>query len=296
MQEVPNFFFIGVPKAGTTSIAKYLSQHPNIFVSNPKETCFHILEYEKGIEYYLYTYFKLYRGEKIVCDASIMNLFYGNITAARIKRDFPNSKLLAVLRNPIARAYSDYTSALKAGLETLSFERAFDEEEKRLKTDWWPLHPRIYFRRGLYSDQLFFFHEQFEKGLLKIMLYEDIFNDIEKAYAEICEFLEISIPEDVDFSTKHNPGKIVARSALIQRLLRGDHFGGKIIKKLLPFPLYKITKELLEYLKQKNLERHENVYIDERFLRQLRSFYAKSNEQLRKCYNVPVERWSTTVD
>ena len=46
----PNFFFVGAPKCGTTSIAYYLSQHPNIFISNPKEPHFFEEEIPRGIK------------------------------------------------------------------------------------------------------------------------------------------------------------------------------------------------------------------------------------------------------
>ena len=62
--KLPNFFLIGTAKAGTTSVHYYLSQHPDVLMSDPKEPLFFQIEYERGLDYYLSTYFRNYAGQK----------------------------------------------------------------------------------------------------------------------------------------------------------------------------------------------------------------------------------------
>ena len=95
-----NFMIGGVGKAGTTSLHYYLSQHPNIYMSEKKETWFFILEHEKGAEYYESRYFSNHHGEKAIGEATPG---YLDVIRARqrIWNYNPDMKLIFILRNPI---------------------------------------------------------------------------------------------------------------------------------------------------------------------------------------------------
>jgi hypothetical protein len=66
----PGDNFLGASKAGTTSLYHYLSEHPDVFMSEPKEPPFFRLEYERGSDYYWQTYFRGYRGEQQIGNAA----------------------------------------------------------------------------------------------------------------------------------------------------------------------------------------------------------------------------------
>jgi Sulfotransferase domain len=189
-------------------------------MSKPKETCFHILGYEKGLKYYLQNYFSEYSGQQIVCDASIMNMYFSELTAAKIHRDFPECKLLVILRDPIERAYSDYRSAANAGLETLSFEKAFDAEDYRLKNDQWPLHERMYFKRGMYYIQIQRYLDYFDQKNIKFVIYEEFFSDPHEGIRNILKFLELPEYFKIDVIKAYNKNQWQVRNIYLQRFLR----------------------------------------------------------------------------
>jgi hypothetical protein len=71
----PTFLILGTSKAGSTSLYHYLSQHPDVFMSEPKESLFFCMEYERGPDYYWQSYFKAYGGQKEIGDACTKNLY-----------------------------------------------------------------------------------------------------------------------------------------------------------------------------------------------------------------------------
>jgi hypothetical protein len=288
---IPNLFIIGVPKAGTTSIARYLQEHPDILVSKPKETCFHILEYDRGLKYYLQKYFNEYSGQQVVCDASIMNMYFSELTASKIHRDFPECKLLVILRDPVERAYSDYRSAANDGLETLSFEKAFEAENSRLKNDQWPLHVRMYFERGMYFKQIQKYLDYFDLKKIKFVIYEEFFNDPFQGILDLLKFLEVTEDFKIDVKKAYNKNEWQVRNIYLQRFLRPDHKIGTIVKKILPDSLRLRGKDKLLKLKQYNLKKTEWSRIDDKFKKHLSEYYAESNHNIEKYLGIQVSKW-----
>ena len=70
----PTFLILGTSKAGSTSLYHYLSQHPDIFMSQPKEPPFFQVEYQRGIDYYWRSYFRKYAGQKEIGEGCTRNL------------------------------------------------------------------------------------------------------------------------------------------------------------------------------------------------------------------------------
>ena len=128
---MPNFFLIGANKAGTTSLHYYLSQHPDVFMSNPKEPRFFSAEYDRGFEYYRRTYFREYEGERIVGDAATQHL-YLPFVAKRIASSIHEPRFTVICRNPVDRIISNYWHRTSIGLENRSFEEGIDLNLRQL--------------------------------------------------------------------------------------------------------------------------------------------------------------------
>ena len=129
---LPNFIIVGAPKAGTTSLYHYLSEHPQVFMSDPKEVNFFSKEEieAQGLYYQdfkakdLNSYEKLFNegiGKKAVGEGSVSYLFYPD-TPAKIKASIPEVKIIILLRNPVERGYSHYLMDYRMGLTDLSYE------------------------------------------------------------------------------------------------------------------------------------------------------------------------------
>lgn len=119
-----DFIVIGAQKSGTTSLFHYLRAHPRIHIPFVKEIGFFSTErrFHKGVSWYL-RHFADAAPQQIVGDVSPQYMAH---TAApgRIHALFPDIRLIAVLRNPIDRAYSAYRMAVRHGGEKRAVEEA----------------------------------------------------------------------------------------------------------------------------------------------------------------------------
>ncbi len=221
---LPNFLIIGAAKSGTTALYRYLSDHPKIFMSSRKEL--HYFSHPetsrlvKGPDSYQRVsvaslteykeYFKEVKDEKAIGEASPSYLYFPEC-AKRIKQLIPDVKLIAILRNPIDRAFSAYMHAIRDGWEPVNnFTKALLEEEKRINQDWeivWH-----YTKAGLYYEQLLHYFRLFDGSQIQIFLYEDLQNDPEKLIKNMYKFLNVDDANVPDFSTHPNvSGKVRSR-------------------------------------------------------------------------------------
>ena len=150
---MPNFIVIGASKAGTTSLYEYLKQHPQIYMSPMKELRFFAIEGEKvdfcgpwdriEIERYsiktLEDYKNQFQGvtdEIAIGEASPWYL-YSEKAPKSIKSYIPDAKLIAILRDPVDRAYSHFSMHVMNGREPLAdFTQALQEEEERILNNY----------------------------------------------------------------------------------------------------------------------------------------------------------------
>jgi len=117
----PNFFIIGAPKSGTTALASYLSEHPQVFMSDPKEPHHYNTDIEHGSfkdrNRYLALFEPANRDHIAVGEASVWYL-YSRDAVPRILGDYASAKFLVMLRNPIDMAPSLHEQMVFSGFES----------------------------------------------------------------------------------------------------------------------------------------------------------------------------------
>ena len=187
---LPDFLVIGVHKAGTTALYHALGRHPDIFMSPIKEPRFFTFEGESPrfrgpgervarLQFVtdLDKYKDLFRGaasNQIAGEASpIYTSWYRTErTAENIRRHVPTAKLVAVIRQPAARAWSEYHYQRQLGNEPCAtFQEALEVEAVPERADWFP--DQFYFRTGLYAGILKQYYRLFPREQLHIVLYEE---------------------------------------------------------------------------------------------------------------------------
>lgn len=198
---LPDALIIGAQKAGTTSLFQYLVQHPSVLAPAVKEVHYFDLNFERGERWYRAHFPR--RGElaggMLTVDASPYYLVHP-LAPERAAATLPRAKLIALVRNPVDRAWSHHQHEIRAGRETLSFEEAVDREsertdgaEQRLRDEPghydWNHHRYTYLRRGQYVDQLERWVEQFGREQLLVLQSEWLFEEPVAATAEVCRFL-----------------------------------------------------------------------------------------------------------
>ena len=263
---LPNFLIVGAQKSGTTALAYYLSQHPEIYMSPVKEPGFFAFEGQSpnfsGPEDHqsfrlvttdLNQYQQLFTGvrsEKAVGEASTWYLCHPD-APNRIRHYIPDVKLIAILRNPVDRAFSGYMHLVKQGREPLaSFKDALAQEEKRINAGWEYLWH--YKQMGLYAKQIKRYKKEFEYSQLKIFLYEDLDNSPEKVLKEVFSFLEIENDFMPPVLSRHNISG-VKKSKFVDSLLKNDNPFKSALKPFLPT---KFRQELADFVRVKNYRKY----------------------------------------
>jgi hypothetical protein len=195
---LPHFLVLGAQKAGTTALYAYLRWHPAITGPSWKEVSFFDRHWWRGPAWYR-GQFPLRSGTRLVGEASPSYLFHP-LAPERVGALVPDARLVALLRDPVARAYSHYQHEVALGREPLSFEDALAAEpertrgeEARLVADarafsraWWD---HTYVARGLYADQLERWLAVFPREQLLVVRSEDLGERAAETYDEILAFL-----------------------------------------------------------------------------------------------------------
>ncbi|MBU1156276.1 MAG: sulfotransferase domain-containing protein [Proteobacteria bacterium] len=185
---LPSFLVIGAQRSGTTSLFQVLRRHPQVFIPDVKEVnfFFHDNHYRRGVEYY----------QSVFADAAPSSLAVGEASpgyickpgvAGRIHELLPSVKLVAVLRNPVDRAYSQYWDNRRFLAEPLSFEQAIDVA----LTPEYRHGERGYFSRGAYIDQIESYLELFKREQMLVLIFEDLKKDPEAVFSRCFEFLGV---------------------------------------------------------------------------------------------------------
>lgn len=232
----PDFIVLGAPKAGTTSLYFYLKQHPQIFLPSIKEPGFFAFENVNMNAFHYYKdmnirtatvterakYASLYadaRQDQVTGDMSTIYLS-SPIAPATIKKYAPNAKLIAILRNPVDRAFSNFTHLRNDELEPArDLLAAVSLEERRIEQNWYPFYH--YIKAGMYSQQLERYYEFFPKEQIKILFYEDL-KQMDTTLVEIFRFIGVDPSVSIDSSVKFNTTGKIPRFPSLHRLLRGD--------------------------------------------------------------------------
>lgn len=235
---LPNFFIIGAPKAGSTSLFRYLSQHPDVYFPRKKEIDFFVDErlYRKGLHYLESAGYRGAEGFAARGDASVQSLL--SVDAPhRIRHDLPSGhhRFIAILRNPIDRAYSAYWWEVREGSRLPPFINVMQQEEARLEdlrrngARWWKY---AHLQHGLYARNLHNWMREFPRSAFKIFLYEDL-RDLQSVMDETLGFLGLERNATLDISTRHNVAS-QARWPRLQWLVASDNPVKRALQAVLP--------------------------------------------------------------
>jgi hypothetical protein len=199
---LPDFLIIGAQKCGTTFRYHLLCQHPYVVSAATKEVHFFDTSFAKGVQWYRSQFLAPTQknGRKILTGESSPYYIYHPHAAKRAAKVVPDAKLIALLRDPVDRAYSDYNHKIREVREHLSFEEAIDAEEERLRGEkekmlandnYHSLKYRkySYLSRGIYVDQLVEWNRHFDRDQLLVLKSEDFFENPQESFKRVLGFL-----------------------------------------------------------------------------------------------------------
>ena len=172
----PNFLYIGMPKAGSTWLFEMLRRHPDVYVPPAKDIKYFDDNYHRGRDWYL-KFFEGAEGETAIGELS--HDYYAVPEAAeRIKKEFPNVKLICCLREPGDFAASAFKYARMHSLEGTDDLLTYTEH----------LRKNGYLQ---YLENLKRFFDLFPARSIKVIFYEDLKRDPAQILTELYRFLGV---------------------------------------------------------------------------------------------------------
>lgn len=255
---LPNFFVIGVNRGGTTTLHDALDAHPDVFMSPTKEPNYFAPKTaeERALwpdnvpaDLTLDEYRALFAGvtdEHAIGESSTVYMSYHHTTPALIKAAVPDARLVAILRNPVDRAFSDYSLHRSWGTEPLSFADAVAAE---LDHDG-PVGGRMrgYVSTGFYGRSLGRFLEHFDRDRLHILLFDDFVADGAGVLRSVFAFLGVDPTVEIDATIHRNASSYEPRHRGLDRIARAGAVRSTV-RRVLP---RRAWVRLRGYVRQKN--------------------------------------------
>ena len=244
-----DFFIVGAPKSGTTSLYHYLNEHPKIQMSAQKEpNFFSHTSLERDKLYYsnnridtIEKYHSLFEIEdsNLRGDASVSYLFYKDVPKKILNYNY-NAKIIIMLRDPIERAFSHYLMDYRLGLISESFEAIV---RKKLKHRDSHLFYQQYVEVSEYAKQVKRYLEIFGKENIYFIDYDDFKNNTAEIVKGVFMFLEVDNNFQPLFKKKYNTYS-APRNAII-RFVYSLVIIRKVLVSVLPKKINSIIKRLL---------------------------------------------------
>lgn len=180
LMQVPTFIGIGAQRCGTTWLDAQLRKHPQVYMpGRRKEVHFFDLYFGRGLQWYQTFFPRNEIGPKCLAVGEITPRYlYDPAAAKRIRECLPEVRLIAMLRNPADRAYSQYGHSIAKTGHSDSFEKYLSD------------NPEV-FERGLYHDQLERYVDEFSTGRLLVLIFEEVMADRERALRDVCRFIGV---------------------------------------------------------------------------------------------------------
>ncbi len=203
-----DFISISPQRTATNWVYQCLFEHPEVALTSPKEIHFFDNNYHKGIDWYK-EHFSPKKTAKVFGEFSAGLLDQPQV-AERLKKDFPNVKLICILREPISRAFSDYLHGAKPTEKNLiavvdNFDKIVEQEKEA----------NINISRGVYSKHLAKYFQEFPRQNILILYFEDIKKDPLVFLKKIFQFVGI---DDTFIPTSCYQKKNVSRTYQFPKL------------------------------------------------------------------------------
>lgn len=197
---LPNLFLVGAPRCGTTTLHELLGDHPDVYMSDNKEPWFYALRPDDGPfvgpgdgqgvrDRAAYEALFADAGAATIVGESSTLYLASDRAPVALARDVPDARIVAVLRHPTQRAFSNYTQHRWQARETLSFAEAVEAGPGRVERGWAP----FWDYRGMsrYGQQLARWYDAFPAEQIKIIVFDDLVADPGAVIADLYGFLGV---------------------------------------------------------------------------------------------------------
>jgi hypothetical protein len=237
---LPDFLIIGAQKAGTSSLYRYLTGHPDFARAFMKEVHYFDRHYDRGPLWYR-SHFPLrlrgrfherVRGRRLITGEATPDYLFDPRIPARVRELVPHARLIVLLRDPVSRALSHYHHQRRRGRESKSFAEAVERDESRLdaEEDRMRADPGYYsyawdhfgyVRRGHYVRHLARWLEVFPRDQLLVLEAETFFQRTAEVYGRVLDFLGLPNARTRSFPVYNTGSYEPPESRVLERLRDG---------------------------------------------------------------------------
>jgi hypothetical protein len=282
-----NFLVVGAEKCATTSLFKYLNEHPEISMPPQKEIGFFARdnEYEKGKDWYEGNFPNKSSKEsnKMILGEVSPQYMFTFQAPFRIKKHYPHTKIIMILRNPIDRAFSAYKMLSNRKTLNMSFSDAIKDfikvnENKMLFGDFKTVN---FLEAGHYSLMVKRYTDLFPRENIFIAFTEDLDSQPDILMTRIYDFLSVEKNfNNTLIKKKFHEGGVIKYSALNKLL---DYISQKDLK-IITF-LQNLFPGTGYWLRQWNIKKDNKQSILKKDRLSLIKYYSKDVKELKKYLN-----------
>jgi hypothetical protein len=298
---LPNFLIAGMAKCGTSSLAQYLQQHYDVFISRQKEPrylssqCMTFpINGPKGdkLEDWYVKDFDAYKAmfsdakEKAVGEASADTLYFHQCTIPVIKEKLGDPKIIIILRNPAKRAFSAYQHLVRDEREEGTFQEALDKEDYYVENNFELIHH--YRAVSHYYEPVKAFLASFSDVL--VLLNDDLQKRPKEVLKKVCEFLEVASDFEFETELKFNESGIPKNRALHDNLQQHNSLLRKLIRPIarVLLPTEEKRRKMVTWLSGRNLSKME--FTAEEY-KALQTEFIPEIDRLEKLINQDLSMW-----
>lgn len=273
-----DFVGIGSGKSGSTWFFRNLVKHPSIFDGGPKEINYFSHLYDgQSASWYGGQFAGANEGQQIG-EFSVTYMYHPE-AARRIRKDFPRTKVIAILRNPVERTFSDFLHRIrKHDIPDDTRFWDFIRDEKNLLF-------------GKYADALRPFYSEFPREQIKILILERFVADAAAGFREVYQFLGLEefLPGERELAARENEARSYRILRLEQALVRSYRF-------LARAGFTRLTEAIVrsgvpEWIRKINQDSRALPSIDAESRRWLADYYACPNEELGRLIGECLPPW-----
>lgn len=290
--KTPNLFILGAPKCGTTSMAEWLAEHPQVFMSKLKEPHYFNKDHKQNsvvdYDHYLSLFKNASDEQAVIGEASVWYL-YSEVAVKNILKDLGNNlKFIVMLRNPVQMAYSLHEQQVfNLNEPETDFKKAWNLQEerrrnKKLATTTRDAKLLLYGETCKLGNQVERLLNIVESKKIKFILLDDLKEDALKIYKETLDFLDVEYDGRTNFVAV-NAGK-VRKSKSLAFMVKAL---GLLKQKL------KITKGfgILNKTNQTNIKDFKRKPLNPEFRSELVNFFDDDIKKLENLIKRDLSNW-----
>ncbi len=294
-KSLPNFFIIGAPKCGTTSLQYYLSQHSDIFFA-PKEMHFFGKDLKMKNHFNDFTKYQSYFAnstKKMKGEASVWYL-YSQSAPQEILDTIGKTKIIICLRNPVDMIYSLHGETIFNGYETeRDFEKALTLEYGRKGGLNIPSSTQFnqclfYKENGLYSTHIQRWQDAFGKENIHVVLLDDLQHNTLDITNKTLSFLSLPPISNLNIQTQ-NEAKEFGSLALHQKFKSAKSWEKNLIRILLPSKKWR--EKILNKIYKSNIQKSTRKEMSLELRNKLTSFYLEDIKATEKIIGINLNHW-----